>query len=75
MMIDARGQSEPIPAIMTQSALSDGPERLDVLVDNLYAVEYVSRLARREGYETTVDTYAADEFMLRLRKLRILGNR
>ena len=46
-MVDARGQSCPIPVVMTRKALEkEKPARLEVLVDAQVAVENVTRCAR-----------------------------
>ena len=67
-MVDARGQSCPIPVVMTRRALErDKPERLEVLVDARVAVENVTRFAQDQGYQVTV-TPQGDEFKLELKK-------
>ena len=53
-MVDARGQSCPIPVVMTRKALEkEKPARLEVLVDAQVAVENVTRCARSLGYQVT----------------------
>lgn len=50
-MIDARGQSCPLPVVMTQRAVQkDRPAKLEVLVDAQVAVENISRYAHTQGY-------------------------
>ena len=60
-MVDARGQSCPIPVVMTRKALEkEKPARLEVLVDAQVAVENVTRYARSLGYQVTVEAQGAD---------------
>lgn len=67
-MVDARGQSCPIPVIMTRKALEKGrPARLEVLVDAQVAVENVTRCARSLGYQVKAEPQGAD-FKLTLSK-------
>ena len=54
-MIDARGLSCPIPAVMVQKAVQkDAPAQLEVLVDAQVAVENITRLAHTNGYQISV---------------------
>ncbi len=53
-VIDARGQSCPLPVVRTVKAISDGAERVTTIVDNAAAVENVSRLARSRGFAIAV---------------------
>ncbi len=48
--IDARGRACPEPVVMTKSAVESNPEGVSVLVDNICAVENVTRFARNAGY-------------------------
>ena len=67
-MVDARGQSCPIPVVMTRKALEkEKPARLEVLVDAQVAVENVTRCARSRGYLVTAEPPGA-YFKLILRK-------
>ena len=67
-MIDARGQSCPMPVVMTRRVLEkEKPARLEVLVDAQVAVENVTRCARSLGYQVTVEAQGAD-FKLTLTK-------
>ena len=60
-MVDARGQSCPIPVVMTRKALEkEKPARLEVLVDAQVAVENVTRCARSLGYQVTAEPPGAD---------------
>lgn len=66
-MIDTRGLSCPIPVVMVQKAVKDGPAMLEVLADAQVAVENISRFAASQGYSVSV---AADgeDFKLTLKK-------
>ena len=66
-MIDARGQSCPIPVVMTQEAIKASPQGVQVQVDNPCAVENITRFATNRGYQ--VDVCEEDgEFTLTLKK-------
>lgn len=68
MMIDARGQSCPMPVVMTQKAIQKGsPASLEVLVDAQVAVENVTRYAQSQGYRVKCDAQGPD-FKLTLTK-------
>ena len=67
-MVDARGQSCPIPVVMTRKALEkEKPARLEVLVDAQVAVENVTRYAQSQGYRVKCDAQGPD-FKLTLTK-------
>lgn len=67
-MVDARGQSCPIPVVMTRRALErDKPERLEVLVDARVAVENVTRCAQSMGYKVETEPQGL-EFKMTLTK-------
>ena len=67
-MVDARGQSCPIPVVMTRKAPEkEKPARLEVLVDAQVAVENVTRCAHSLGYQVTAEPQGTD-FKLILRK-------
>ncbi len=60
-MVDARGQSCPIPVVMTRKALEkEKPARLEVLVDAQVAVENVTRCAHSLGYQVTAEPQGTD---------------
>ena len=60
-MIGARGQSCPIPVVMTRKALEkEKPARLEVLVDAQVAVENVTRCAHSLGYQVTAEPQGTD---------------
>lgn len=48
--IDARGRACPEPVVMTKSAVEQNPGGISVLVDNICAVENVSRFAKNAGF-------------------------
>lgn len=60
-MIDARGRSCPEPVIMIKKAMDSNEAAYQIMVDNIAAVENVTRFARHSGYQTAVeqaeDTY------------------
>ena len=67
-MIDARGFSCPMPAVMVQKELKkSAPAELDVLVDNQIALENVTRFAGSQGYQVDSAPEGAD-FRLHLHK-------
>ncbi|WP_204791706.1 sulfurtransferase TusA family protein [Oscillibacter sp. CU971] len=67
-MIDARGQSCPIPVVMTRKVLEkEKPARLEVLVDAQVAVENITRCAGALGYQVAAEAQGPD-FKLTLMK-------
>lgn len=66
--VDARGFSCPQPALMARRALAEGRFPIQVLVDSGAARENVTRLAERAGCQVEVETNAAGEFVLTIRK-------
>jgi TusA-related sulfurtransferase len=67
-VIDARGQSCPIPVVMVQKAVGkDRPAELQVQVDSRVCVENISRYAASQGYAVTVKEDGG-EFTLTLTK-------
>ncbi len=68
-MIDARGQSCPIPVVMVQDAVKKGnnPDLLEVKVDAMVCVENITRYATSAGYKVTVDE-GDGEYTLTLKK-------
>mgnify|MGYP001043434502 CR=1 FL=1 len=67
-MVDARGQSCPIPVVMTRKVLEkEKPARLEVLVDARVAVENVTRCAQSLGYQVKAEPQGPD-FKLTLSK-------
>ena len=65
--IDARGRSCPEPVMMTRAALQESAEGVTMLVDNICAVENITRYAAHEGYEVTRED-GADDYALTLAK-------
>ena len=68
-MIDARGQSCPIPVVMVQEAVKkeNYPEKLQVMVDARVCVENITRYADSQGYKVDVKEEGGD-FTLTLSK-------
>ncbi len=68
-MIDARGQSCPIPVVMVQDAVKKGgnPAELQVKVDAMVCVENITRYAATVGYAVAVEE-ADGEYTLTLKK-------
>lgn len=67
MEVDARGLVCPQPIILTKKAMKNKPESMDVLVDNVAALENVTRFANAMKYEVERITNG-DEYILKLRK-------
>ena len=65
--IDARGLSCPEPVILAKNALSSKEAQYEVLVDNPTAKENVSRFAKHQGYQVTVEEKGED-YILRIKK-------
>ena len=67
-MIDARGQSCPIPVVMVQQEVKkNNPNELQVKVDAMVCVENITRYASSQGYTVKVDE-ADGEYTLTLKK-------
>jgi len=67
-MVDARGQSCPIPVVMVQKEIKkNAPAVLEVLVDNACSVENVTRFATNSGYSVTAEADGED-YKLTLKK-------
>ena len=67
-MIDARGQSCPIPVVMVQQEVKkSNPSELQVKVDAMVCVENITRYASSQGYAVKVDE-ADGEYTLTLTK-------
>ena len=48
--VDARGRACPEPVVMTKQAVEGNKDGVSVLVDNICAVENVTRFAKNAGY-------------------------
>jgi len=48
--IDACGRACPEPVVMARNAVRENPEGIEILVDNICAVENVTRFAANSGY-------------------------
>ena len=67
-MIDARGLSCPIPVIKVKQAVESKPATVEVLVDNIVAVQNITRFANSVGYQISVKELEDEEFSLTLSK-------
>lgn len=65
-IVDARGQSCPIPVVMTKKVLKDKPAELRVLVDNACSLENVTRFGENNGYAVTSSAQDGDAFEILL---------
>lgn len=61
--IDARGVSCPQPVLLTQKALKQYPEGVEVIVDNMTARNNVERYMKNDGYKVSV-VEKEEEFLL-----------
>ena len=67
-MIDARGQSCPIPVVMVQQEVKRSrPDSLQVQVDSMVCVENISRYAASQGFRFSY-TEADGEYLITLQK-------
>jgi len=67
-MIDARGQSCPIPVVMVQQEVKkSAPAELQVKVDAMVCVENITRYAASQGYQVSVSE-ADGEYTMTLKK-------
>ncbi len=64
-MVDARGQSCPIPVIMTKKAMKSNEDYYEVLVDSKTPCENVTRFAQSQGYKVEVEEKGG-EYLLKL---------
>ena len=66
-MMDARGESCPIPVLMVQKAMKSGDKAYEVMVDSVTPCENVKRFAESQGYSVSI-TETDGEFLLKLTK-------
>ena len=67
-MIDARGQSCPIPVVMVQKEVkAASPDELQVLVDARVCVENITRYAHSQHYSVAVEENGG-EYIMTLKK-------
>jgi tRNA 2-thiouridine synthesizing protein A len=64
--IDARGLSCPQPVIVTQKALAENTEGIEVLVDNVTAKTNIERFARLSGYKVESREQEDGQFLLKV---------
>ncbi|NLJ34190.1 MAG: preprotein translocase subunit TatB [Firmicutes bacterium] len=65
--IDTRGRSCPEPVLLTQKAIGQNPEGVQVIVDNTTARENVTRFAKNSGYRVEIAGDGKD-YILTLRR-------
>lgn len=66
--LDARGMACPEPVMLVRSSLIADGEGAEILVDNICAVENISRFAANGGYACAVEELAGGEYRLSLTK-------
>lgn len=68
IVIDALGRQCPLPVVMTRKVLLEleGPETVEVLVDNEVAVQNLSRLAQHCGVPVRAEKLEEDRFRVTL---------
>ena len=64
-MVDARGQSCPIPVIMTKKAMKSNEDYYEVMVDSNTPRENVTRYAESQGYKVEVEDKGG-EYLLKI---------
>ena len=64
-MVDARGQSCPIPVIMTKKAMKSNEDYYEVMVDSKTPCENVTRFAQSQGYKVEVEDKGG-EYILKI---------
>lgn len=64
-MVDARGESCPIPVIMTKKAMKSNEDYYEVLVDSKTPCENVTRFAQSQGYKVEVEDKGG-EYLLKI---------
>jgi len=64
MLIDARGKACPEPVVLAIKALNTKPENesLEVLVDNIAAVENLKRMAGQKGFDVAVKQNGENDY-------------
>lgn len=68
-IVDARGLSCPEPALLTRQAIEKIKSgSLEVLVDSATARDNVTRLARNNGWQVTLEEKPDDSYRLVLKK-------
>lgn len=60
MIIDARGQTCPIPVIMANKEIENNIVSFTILVDNAIAVENLKKLAKNKGYRVEFKGVGSD---------------
>ena len=67
--VNAIGDNCPIPVIKTKKAIQalEGPDVIEVLVDNEIAVQNVTKMAKSEGGEVTSEKLAEKEYKVTIK--------
>lgn len=67
--VNAMGDNCPIPVIKTKKAMQalKGPETIEVLVDNVIAVQNVTKLANEQGGEAASEKLGEKEYKVTIR--------
>lgn len=86
-IIDAKGKNCPIPVIMAKKEIDNGGDSFIVEVDNKIAVENLKKLAKNQGFYSTVkeeenkfsvvftkECEECNEILLKLNNKSLLGN-
>lgn len=68
--IDARGLGCPQPVVLTKKAIEGGEAALEVLVDNETALENVTRLGEKLGYQVSASPNGTEFRILLTRRVR-----
>jgi selenium metabolism protein YedF len=70
--VDARGLNCPEPVILTKRVMDKGEtDRLVTIVDQTVALENVTKLARSQGYDVTVEDKEGDYYITMIRSEEI----
>ena len=64
-MLDARGESCPIPVIMTKKMMQSAEDYYEVMVDAGAPVENVTRFAESQGYKVEAENKGG-EYLLKI---------
>ena len=66
-MLDARGESCPIPVIMTKKLMASKEDYYEVMVDAGAPLENVTRFAESQGYKVEAEAKSGD-YLLKISK-------
>ena len=65
-MLDTRGESCPIPVIMTKNLMASGEDHYEVMVDVGAPLENVTRFAQSQGYSVEAEDKGNGEYLLKI---------